>query len=60
MATTGGSLAKTVEVVRKNNARVERAVVVVDRQEGAQGKLAEMGVELRSILTASELKRKSG
>jgi orotate phosphoribosyltransferase len=56
VATTGGSAAESVEVLRAAGAKVERAVAVVDREMGAVARLATLGVELVSLTTLSQLR----
>ena len=55
IATTGQSALDAVEALREAGARVERVLVVVDREEGARETLAEGDVELDSLVTATEL-----
>ncbi|MFC6836999.1 orotate phosphoribosyltransferase [Halomarina ordinaria] len=55
IATTGGSAVDAVEALREAGAVVERVLVVVDREEGAREHLAEHGVELEALLSASDL-----
>lgn len=55
-ATTGGSLVQSIDVLREAGAIVERAVVVVEREEGARERLAELGVRLEALTTLSELR----
>jgi orotate phosphoribosyltransferase len=55
IVTTGQSLVDAVEALREAGATVERALVVVDREEGGRENVAEAGVELESLVTASEL-----
>lgn len=55
IATTGGSAISAVEALREAGAVVERVVVVVDREEGARENLADVGVEMESLVTASDL-----
>jgi len=55
IATTGQSAIDAVEALREAGATVEEVVVVVDREEGARENLAEHDVELRSLLTATDL-----
>ena len=55
IATTGQSAVDAVEALRDAGATVERIIVVVDREEGAAENLADHGVELESLLTATEL-----
>ncbi len=56
VATTGGSIMKTVEIIRNNGGIVKRAVCVVDREEGAYEMLKSNGIELYSIIKASDLR----
>jgi len=55
VATTGGSTMKVVNALREKGARVSKAVVVVDREEGARELLTEHGIELVSIFKAKDL-----
>jgi orotate phosphoribosyltransferase len=55
IATTGQSAIDAVEALRDAGAVVDRVFVVVDREEGASENLAEHGVELDSLVTASQL-----
>jgi orotate phosphoribosyltransferase len=57
VATTGGSLVKTVERLRAAGAKVERALVIVDRQEGGMEAARTAGIELLPVLTRDELMR---
>ena len=55
VATTGTSAAEAVEALREAGAVVDRVLVVVDREEGAAERLAEIDVELEALLTAEQL-----
>ncbi|WP_224332979.1 orotate phosphoribosyltransferase [Haloprofundus halobius] len=55
IATTGQSAVDAVEALRDAGAEVDRVLVVVDREEGAEELLAEHDVELQSLLTATDL-----
>jgi len=55
VATTGGSTMRVVSALREKGANVAKAVVVVDRQEGAREMLKEHGIELISLFTAKDL-----
>lgn len=55
IATTGQSAVDAVEALRDAGAVVNRALVVVDRQEGGTENLADAGVELDALVTADEL-----
>ena len=55
IVTTGTSLVDAIEALREAGATVERALVVVDREEGGRENVEEAGVELEALVTASEL-----
>ncbi len=55
VATTGGSTMRVVTALRGKGANVSKAVVVVDREEGATEMLKEHGIELVSIFKAKDL-----
>ncbi|RQG92908.1 orotate phosphoribosyltransferase [Natrarchaeobius halalkaliphilus] len=55
IVTTGTSLVDAVEALREAGATVERALVVVDREEGGRENVEDAGVEMESLVTASEL-----
>jgi len=56
VVTTAGTLRKAVESLRAVGAVVDRAVAVVDREEGGRDNLRLAGVELVSLLTARDLR----
>ncbi len=55
IVTTGTSLVDAIEALREAGATVERALVVVDREEGGRESVEDAGVELEALVTASEL-----
>ncbi len=55
VTTTGLSLLKAAEIIRQEGGKVERALVVVDREEGASDLLKEHGLELVPIVKVSEM-----
>lgn len=55
IATTGQSAVDAVEALRDAGAVVDRALIVVDREEGGAENLADAGVEMEALVTASEL-----
>jgi orotate phosphoribosyltransferase len=55
ITTTGQSALDAVEALREAGAVVERVLVVVDREEGAEDLLSDHGVELDALVTASAL-----
>ncbi len=55
VATSGSSILKSVKVLRDEGFVVDKAVVIVDREEGAREALSEIGVELFSLFCRSDL-----
>ena len=54
--TTAGSLIKAINAVREFGGIVEKAIVIVDREEGARETLAGIGVELISMASIQKLR----
>ena len=55
VATSGASTLKVVNALRAKGANVLRAIVVVDREEGATQLLSEHGIDLVSIFKVKDL-----
>ena len=55
IVTTGTSLVDAIEALRDAGATVDRALVVVDRQEGGRENVEAADVELEALVTAEEL-----
>jgi len=53
--TSAGSVADAIGTVRAAGAEVTMAICVVNRQEGGEQRLKDMGVDLHSLVTAEEL-----
>ncbi len=51
VVTTGGSITEGVESIRAEGGVVEDAVVLLDRQQGGESKLREIGVKLHAFAT---------
>lgn len=58
VATSGGSLIKSIDVLRSEKVKIVKAITVVDREEGARENLAEYNCPLVSIFTKSDFLRK--
>ena len=56
VVTTGGTLRAAIERMRAEGAVVERAVAVVDREEGGRQALLAANVEFLALLHANELR----
>ena len=55
VTTSGGSVINAINVIRETGATVKYVISVVDREEAAKKRLNEIGVELLSLVTASDL-----
>ena len=55
VATSGGSIFKAVQEVRRAGGRVTDAIVILDREEGAREYLAAEGIALHTLVTATDL-----
>jgi len=55
VATTGGSLVKAVDAIESEGGKVVASLVIVDRLEGAEKKLAEKGVKLFSVYKIKDI-----
>ncbi len=55
VTTSGSSLIKAVEIIRQAKGVVDRALVVVDREEGASELLEENGITLVPLVRVSEM-----
>jgi len=57
VTTTGDSLLKAVKAIEENGGDVKRAVVIVDRDEGAIENLEKEGVLLEPLLSINDFKK---
>jgi len=55
VATTGGSVVNAIKSLTEVNVPVKDAYVIVDRMEGADKALAELGVKMHSILNILQI-----
>lgn len=57
VTTTGGSVSSAINALRNDGLRVETVITVVDRQEGAEEILSNIGIVLISLTTAGDILR---
>ena len=60
VVTSGGQVVTSCGDLRERGALVEQALCVIDREAGGVAALAEIGVELRTLFTMSELNAAAG
>lgn len=58
VATSGGSIVKTIQILRENHAIVDTSIVVVDRESGAKEKLDQLNVELIALISVQDILKK--
>jgi orotate phosphoribosyltransferase len=58
VTTSGGSVIKTIEIIRENQGIVDEVVAVVDRESGAEEKMKEADVSFIPLLSVSEILKK--
>jgi len=58
VTTSGGSVVKTIQILRENLAKVDKVLVVVDRESGAEEKLRNLDVNFISLLSVSDILKK--
>jgi orotate phosphoribosyltransferase len=55
VATTGGSVVNAIKSLKEANITIENAYVIVNRMEGADEALKELGVKLYSIINIMQI-----
>ncbi|MFH1101533.1 MAG: orotate phosphoribosyltransferase [Methanobacteriota archaeon] len=55
VTTSGGSVVKTINILRENKALVDTVVCVVDRESGTQEKMNNLGIQFIPLLSVSDI-----
>ena len=58
VTTSGGSVAKSIQLIRENQGLVDEVIVVVDRESGAEEKLKNVDVSFIPLLSVSDILKK--
>ncbi len=58
VTTSGGSVVKTVKILRENKAKVDEVLVVVDREGGTEEKLHSLDISFIPLLSVSDILKK--
>ena len=56
VVTTGGAILDGVRALREQGARIDTVLCVIDRESGGPGKLKELGLTLKPLFTATEVR----
>ena len=60
VTTSGGSVVKTVHILRDNGALVDQVISVVDRDSGAKEKMQTLGINLKSLINVTDILQNKG
>lgn len=58
VTTSGGSVIKSIQILRENKAIIDEVIVVVDRESGAETKLQGVDVNLIPLISISDILKK--
>jgi orotate phosphoribosyltransferase len=58
VTTSGGSVVKSIQILRENHAEVDKVLTVVDREAGATDILKKLNVDFIPLVTVSEILKK--
>ena len=58
VTTSGGSVVKSIQILRENHAEVDKVLTVVDREAGATDILKKLDVDFIPLVTVSEILKK--
>ncbi|OGS40055.1 MAG: orotate phosphoribosyltransferase [Euryarchaeota archaeon RBG_13_31_8] len=58
VTTSGGSVIKTIQVIRENQGIVDEVIAVVDRESGAEEKMKQAEVSFIPLLSVSDILKK--
>ena len=58
VTTSGGSVIKSINAIRKNQGKVDEVLVIVDREGGAEEKLQNLDVNFIPLLSVSDILKK--
>jgi len=58
VTTSGGSVLKSIDIIRENNGIVDEVIVVVDRESGTKEKLKAVDVNFIPLLSISDIIKK--
>jgi len=55
VTTSGGSVLKTIDIIRNNQGFVDKVICVVDRESGAKEKIELLDVTFQPLISVSEI-----
>ena len=60
VVTTGGAIIDGVKALRDQGAKVDTVLCVIDREQGGATRLQDIGLTLKPLFTASQLRAAAG
>jgi len=55
VTTSGGSVVKTIQILKENNAEIDKVLAVVDRETGAREQLQKLEVQFIPLISVREI-----
>jgi orotate phosphoribosyltransferase len=58
VTTSGGSVVEAINILKNEDAIIDKVIVIVDRESGAKDKIKKLGLELKPLINISEIIKK--
>jgi len=58
VTTSGGSIVKSIQILRENKAIVDEVIAIVDRENGAEEKLQKIDISFLPLISVSDILKK--
>jgi len=58
VTTSGGSVVNTIQILRQNNAKLDKVITVVDRESGARKKIEQLDLQFIPLITVDDILEK--
>ena len=58
VTTSGGSVIKSIQILKENGAHIDKVLTVVDRESGAREKIESLNIEFTPLVTVTDILQK--
>jgi orotate phosphoribosyltransferase len=58
VTTSGGSVIKSIQILKENGAHIDKVITVVDRESGAREKIESLNIEFTPLVTVTDILQK--
>jgi orotate phosphoribosyltransferase len=58
VTTSGGSVLKSIQILKEHGAHIDQVITVVDRESGAREKIKSLGITFTPLLTVTDILQK--